>query len=98
MTNLPFLAGLKRFNFAGSGFSEVINTSTDPVHMLLDRNQHVAQHRRAAWSRDRKQVGETAHLQTKIGNRAVLPFFRQLKPVPTSDIGFQQFACECRIC
>ena len=46
---------------------------SDPIDVLLDGDEHVAQHGRAARPCDREQVGEAVDLQAEIRPRAVLP-------------------------
>ena len=55
----PVVFGLdRRFDDRPPVRPRVVEQVRDPVHVLLDRRQHVAQHRWAPGSGDREQVGE----------------------------------------
>ena len=54
--------------------AHIVDAVGDPIDVLLDRRQHVGDHRRAARPGDREQIGETGQRQAEIGARAVLPF------------------------
>ena len=64
----------------------------DPLHVLLDRDRHVAQHRRAAGAGDGEQVRETRHLQAEIVARARCPGVRERQAVAAANVHAQQRA------
>src|SRR3984957_5134036 len=57
----------------------------DPLHVLLDRNRHVGQHRRAARPGDREQVREAGHGHPEVGPRSLPPRVAERPPVPAAD-------------
>ncbi len=58
----------------------------DPVHVLLDRDRHVGQHRRAPGPGHHEQVREADRSEAEIGARAVRPLVLQREAVTTSDV------------
>src|ERR1700730_14684932 len=52
---------------------QVADAVRDPVNVLLDRDDHVAEHRRATRTRDDEQVGEASGGDAEIGSRTVGP-------------------------
>ncbi len=63
--------------------------------MLFNGNQHVAEHGRAARTRDSEKIGKPCHLQAKIGNRPIAPFVSQRKSGSAGHIGFEQRTGHC---
>ena len=57
----------------------------DPLHVLLDGEDHVAQHGRAARPGDEEQIGEARRHQPKIGARTRRPLAGQRRAVPPGD-------------
>ena len=49
------------------------DTVGNPLHMLLDRRQHIGKHRRAAGAGHREQIGEIRHGQAKIAAWTIGP-------------------------
>ncbi len=64
----------------------------DPVHVLLDRHDHVGQHRRAARAGHREQIGETRNAQPQPGARTRGPFVPQAQATAAADVDLQQAA------
>ena len=60
--------------------------------MLLDRDHHVRQHRRAARPGQREQVREAGGHQAKVGARAMRPFFLEREAAAAGDIDRHQGA------
>ena len=58
-------------------FAHVLEAVGDPVDVLLDRDGHVGQHRRAARPGDHEEVGESGGREPEVGGRAVGPLLRQ---------------------
>ena len=56
----------------------------DPVHVLLDRDHHVAQHGRAARPGDREQVGEPGDGDAEVAARPGGPLLPQRQPVASA--------------
>ncbi len=61
-----------------------------PVDVLLDRDHHVGEHRRAGRPGDGEQVREAVHHESEVGARAVLPLLLQGEPVLPLDVDRHQ--------
>ena len=66
--------------------AQVTDAVEHPVHVLLDRNDHVRQHRGTAGTGDEKQVGEADRGQPEVGLRPVRPFVLQRQVVSAPDV------------
>ena len=62
----------------------------DPVDVLLDRTDHVGQHRRAARTGDHEQVGKARCHEAQVGARAVGPLVGQPSAAAGVDIHAEQ--------
>ena len=64
----------------------------DPLHVLLNRGHHVAQHRGAAGAGHGEEVREAVDRQSEVGVRPLGPEVAQALAVTTADIDGQQGA------
>ena len=71
---------------------QMFNALANPVHVLFDGDQHIAQHRRAAGAGNREEIRKALHLQAEIGNRSVAPLIAQGLAVAATDVRLQQCA------
>src|SRR5215472_6312958 len=68
-------------------FAQVVQAVDDPLAMLLDRGDHVGQHRRAAGPGDGEEVGKASHHQSEICAGALSePGLAHQRAVATSDV------------
>ena len=70
--------------------AQVADAVRDPVDVLLDRQHHVAQHRRAARAGDEEQVGEAGGREAEIGARPAGPLVLQRTAPAPADVDVQQ--------
>ena len=66
--------------------SQVVEAVDDPVDVLLDRHDHVGQHRRASGPGEGEEVRETDGRETEVGRRTVGPLLPEGDPVPSGDV------------
>ena len=71
------LGRLRRLDAVQAVRAQIRHAIGDPVHVLLDRHHHVAEHRRAARPGDHEHVREARGHQAEIGARPRLPFLPQ---------------------
>ena len=71
---------------------EVGDAVGDPVDVLLDRHDHVGEHRRAARAGDREQVREAGGGQAEVGAGPGRPRVAQRTPSRPRDVGREQGA------
>src|SRR6516225_3156414 len=89
----PRVLGLRsRFDGRELVSSHVGDALGDPLDVLLDRDRHVRQHRRALRAGNREQVRVAGYSHAKIGLRAILPFLRQHPAAAALDAEFLQRA------
>ena len=82
---LGILVGFHGSEIAAAHPGEAVG---DPVDMLLDRDDHVAQHRRAAGAGDDEQVGKTRAHQAEIGFGTFRPFLVERLAIAAANIDF----------
>src|SRR5215467_6221562 len=63
-----------------------------PFDMLLDRRQHVGEHRGAARPGDRKEIWEAGDAEPEIGLRAFAPLVLERLAAGAADVDLQQCA------
>jgi hypothetical protein len=85
---------LGRLDRSDAVVAHVRDALGDPFYVLLDRDRHVGEHRRASGTGDGKEIRIARHLQTEIGPRPRLPVFPQQAPVAAADVHSQQRAGE----
>ena len=86
---LGLAAGLDQ---GGAARAHVFDALGDPFDVLLDRRQHVGQHRRAARTGDGEEVGEARHGEAKIGFRPLLPLVLQRSAIAAANVDPEQRA------
>ena len=84
-----FIRGLDAGQTAISHMRDAVG---DPLHVLLDRNRHVAEYRRTAGSGDGEQVRKARNLQAEIIARPRRPGLRQRQVIAPADVHPQQRA------
>ena len=72
--------------------TQVLDEVRDPLDVLLDRDRHVAQHRRALRAGDHEHVGEVCGGETEVGRRAVTPLLPQLATLAAGDVDIEEGA------
>src|ERR1700722_5887178 len=83
----PVVLGLRRgLDAPEAGRAQVDEAVGDPVHVLLDGDDHVGEDRGAAGSGDEEQVGEAGRGQTQIATRAVAPLVGERLVVLAADV------------
>ncbi len=92
----PLLLGLRRrFDAIDAGLPQVREALREPVDVLFDRDDHVAEHRRAAWSRDGEQVREASDHEPEVGAWSVGPPVAKRDAVVAPDVDAEQGAGHC---
>src|SRR5260370_15075278 len=88
----PVFLGLGlRLDAAEPFFAKIPDTIGHPFDVLLDRRQHISEHRGAAGSRDRKEVGEARDAKAQIRLRGALaPLFLERLAAGATDVDLQQ--------
>ena len=71
---------------------EMTDAVGDPVDMLLDGEDHVRLHRRAARPGDDKEVGKSRHHQPEVGAGAVGPLVLQCQALAAANVDLAQRA------
>ena len=69
--------------------AQVADAVRDPVDVLLDRADHVAQHRRAPRSGDEEHVREPGRREAEVRSRSVRPLLLQRPATATADVDAQ---------
>ena len=72
--------------------SQVLDAVRNPLHVLLDRGRHIAQDRRAAWTRDREEIRKARNLKSQIALGALGPLLLELTAAPAANIHSDQRA------
>ena len=80
---LRVLGGL---HAAQAALAQVADGVGDPVDVLLDRHDHVAEHRRAPGAGDEEQVREAGEADAEVGPRAPGPLVAQRDAVAAADV------------
>src|SRR5882757_3386459 len=75
-----FLGPLLRLDRLEAVLAYVGDAIADPVDMLLDRDDHVRQHRRAAGAGDEEEIGKARAHQAEIGFRPFRHFWFSVWP------------------
>src|SRR5260370_6445054 len=87
----PVFLGLGlRLDAAEPFFAQIPDTIGHPFDVLLDRRQHISEHRGAAGSRDREEVGEASDAKAQIRLRALAPLFLERLAAGSTDFDLQQ--------
>ena len=83
----PFLFSTVRGLDGRFAFSvHPLDAVADPINVLLDRDQHIAEHGWARRPSNREQVRESVNRNTQVTSRAIIPRIGQLHTTAATNI------------